>query len=412
MNLNDIKSELLDIRIFCGRHFPFIIIPLSYTKIIVSKQIPTAGVNQNGHLIINPTWWNNLTIEAKRFTIIHETLHLALCHPFRAYNFNPQLYNIAADAKVNHAIDQTNLRGIRFPTDDIVTLHSIAIITKLPINDLLKMSTEEITKIIENNHPSANNSNKNNPHNVSNGFSEDLLKGEFDGEILQEGDLTLNTFSQEKLGDAWRQVCEKAKTFAKQAGTLSASFERLVDEVLEVKPPWQTRVRFGLHRGLVCDSSFAYPNRRSNDLPGHVGYFGTVWCLIDTSGSIGQELLREFLGIVKHEARQVSLRVMPWDTDVYEVIKVDHPSEVACRVASKLKGGGGTTCLLALQKVYKLLTPGDAVIILTDGYIFDAEKQETQQWFTKIANKTSFAMIGYTQKPINPPGFKSAHLTL
>jgi predicted metal-dependent peptidase len=299
----------------------------------------------------------------------------------------------------------------------MITLYSLATITKLSVDNLQKMSTEEITKNLENNQqplklPTTFQNNPTNNSDLSPVFGDDLLSGDFEGEILQDGESTLNTSSPEKLGEMWRQICEKAKTFAKQAGTLPVSFERLVAEVLEVKPPWQTVLRFGLQKGLGCDSSFVYPNRRSNDLPGQVCYAGMVWCLIDTSGSISQDILQQFLGIAKHEARQASLRVIPWDTTAYEVLKAERPREVARRIASNMKGGGGTICLPVLQRVYKLMHTGDAIIILTDGYIFDAEKPETQTWFRKVANKAGFAMLGYTQKPLNPPGFSSAYITL
>jgi predicted metal-dependent peptidase len=413
MNIDNLKSELLDIRIFCGRHFPFIIIPLSYAKIIISHQIPTAGVNQKGHIIINPTWWNTLNTESKRFVIIHECLHNVLCHPFRAHQFNPRLYNICSDGKVNHAIAEANIQGITYQNNDLITLSSLAIVTKLTIADLQKMSTEEITKTLENNQCSnSQKSSLSDLHQTLDGFGDDLLRGDFEGEILQEGEPTLNSSSREGLEAAWRGVCEKAKTFAKQAGTLPASFERLVDGVLEVKPPWQTVLRFGLQGSFVCDSSFAYPNRRNTDLPGQVGYLGTVWCLVDTSGSIKQDLLKAFLGIAKHETRVASLRVVAWDTNAYEVLRAERPCEVARKIVSKMKGGGGTICLPVLQKVYKLMSPNDAVIMLTDGYIYDAEKKETKDQFHKIANKASFCLIGYTHKPVHTPSFKSVFIKL
>jgi hypothetical protein len=274
------------------------------------------------------------------------------------------------------------------------------------------MSTEEITKNLETNHQTANQNNSNNPNIFSNGFSEDLLSGEFEGEVIQEGDFALSLSSDEGLGEVWRQICEKAKTFAKQAGTLSASFERLVEEVLEMKPPWQTVVRFGLRGNAVCDSSFAYPNRRNPDLPGYAGYLGTVWCLVDTSGSINQNLLQTFLGIAKHEARQASLRVIAWDAKTYEVLKAERPCEVARKIASKLQGGGGTVCLPVLQKVHKLMNQNDAVILLTDGDIYDAEHKETKEWFQKVANKASTSIIGYTHKPLQAPIFHSVFIKM
>jgi len=301
--IEGLKRELLDVRIFCGRYFPFIVIPLSYARIIVSTQIPTAAVDEAGQIIINPDWWNTLTKESKRFVTIHECLHLVLCHPFRAQKFNPTAYNIAADGKTNHAITQTKIEGITFKINEHITLHKLATLTKLPIETLQKMSTEEITHTLQQQQqqqqqqqhftqPFDSNSisvPNGDWHSLSDGsgFGSDLVKGQFTGEIIQQGDSTIfnvtssASLSSDKLLSNWRQLCEKAKAFALQAGTLPASLELLVLDVLEVKPPWQTMMRFGLRHGSIFDSSFAYPNRRNDTLPGSVGYLGTIWLLVD-----------------------------------------------------------------------------------------------------------------------------------
>jgi len=405
----DIKNDILDTRIFCGRYFPFIVIPLSYTRIITSKEVPTAGVDETGTIAINPDWWNTLNMESKRFTLIHECLHLVLCHPFRAQQFNHETYNICADGKVNHAITQAQLTGITYQNNNLVTLNSIATITNLHIDDLDKMSTEEIVKNL-----TQNQTNPNKQH-LSKGalFSGDLIKRHPKGEVIQNGEKVLySSHTSETHVESWKGLCEKAKTFAKQSGTLPAALERVIAEVLEVKPPWQTTLRFGLRNNSCVDSSFAYTNRRSDDLPGHTGHTGTVWCLVDTSGSISQDTLRYFLGLIKHETRNASIRVIAWDAKSYEVLKAEHPNEVARKIAAKLKGGGGTVCLPVLQQVHKLMGMGDSVILLTDGDIFDANNPETQQWFKKVANKAGFALIGYTHKPLQAPNFNKAHITL
>jgi hypothetical protein len=302
--IEDLKRDFLDVRIFCGRYFPFIVIPLSYARIIVSTQIPTAAVDEAGQIIINPDWWNTLTKESKRFVAIHECLHLVLCHPFRAQKFNPTTYNICADGKTNYAIAQANIDGVTFKSNELVTLHNLANLTKLSSETLQKMSTEEITNTLQQQQqqqqpyiiqPFNSNQTLDAPSGVlhssrsGSGFGSDLVKGQFTGEIIQTGNSTVFNesysssvcLSSEKLLSTWRQLCSKAKAFAVQTGALPASLERLVLEVLEVKPPWQTTLRFGLRNGSVFDSSFAYPNRRNDILPGSVGYLGAVWLLVD-----------------------------------------------------------------------------------------------------------------------------------
>ena len=53
--LENIRMDLRDIRIFCGRYFPFVVIPLSYARIVATEIIETAGVDERGTLAINPS---------------------------------------------------------------------------------------------------------------------------------------------------------------------------------------------------------------------------------------------------------------------------------------------------------------------------------------------------------------------
>ena len=409
-----IRGDLRDVRIFCGRYFPFVVIPLSYARIVASESVPTAGVDERGTLIINPSWWSGLKIEAKRFTSIHECLHAVLCHPWRMRGFDRDQYNFVADGKVNHGISSAKVSGVDYDDGSIVTLNTLATVTGLRVEDLEKMSTEEIVRILEK--YGGTDGSPVEPKKIigeseEGGIGGDLIQGTVDGEVIQEGDRSVREpRSREELREAWKKLCEKSRAFAKQAGNMPAGLERIINEVLEVKPPWQVTVRFGLRNSSRFDASFAYPNRRSDDLPGPLNYRYTVWCLIDTSGSITRDELRCFLGIARHEARNASLRVIAWDAEAYEVLRADSPHQVAGRVAAKMKGGGGTVCKPVLEKAYRLMNSGDAVIMLTDGEIFDAEKSETQEWFRKVSAKAGFAMIGYTHKPVAAPGFVTAHL--
>ncbi|RLF89587.1 hypothetical protein DRN46_05295 [Thermococci archaeon] len=402
--LENIRMDLRDIRIFCGRYFPFVVIPLSYARIVATEIIETAGVDERGTLAINPSWWSSLKVEAKRFVAIHECLHAVLCHPFRMKGFDHDLYNFVADGKVNHGISSARVSGVDYDCGSIVTLNTLATVTGLRVEDLEKMSTEEIVRVLEKYGGKGGQCG-------DGGLGDDLIPGIVEGEVIQEGDRSVTEpKNREDLREAWKRLCEKAKAFAKQAGTLPAGLERIIDEVLEVRPPWQVTVRFGLRNSSKFDASFAYPNRRSDDLPGPINYRYTVWCLIDTSGSIGEDELRYFLGIVKHEARRASLRAIAWDAEAYEVLRAESPQQVARRVAPMMKGGGGTVCKLVLEKVYRFMNSGDAVIMLTDGDIFDVEKSETQEWFRRVSSKAGFAMIGYTHKPVVAPGFTTAHI--
>ncbi len=406
MGVEQLRQDIRDVRIFCGRYFPFVVIPLSYLRIVSTKTVPTAGVDERGTLAINPEWWAGLSVEAKRFVAIHESLHVVLCHPFRRKGFDNTAYNIAADGKVNDAIRGAGVSGIEYGRADEVTLEKISRETGISVEALHKMSTEEIARELERLAEKTAGTLA-----EGNRLEGDLLDGEAEGETVQEGDKAVGKDkSRGELEREWKRILERARDFAKQAGSMPAGLERLVGEVLEVKPPWHLTLRFGVRNHSKQDSSFAYPSRRGDDYPGYYGYRYSTWCLIDTSGSISEEDLRHFLGIVKYEAKRADVYAIPWDGEAYEVLKATRPDEVARKIAPKMRGGGGTVIKPALSKVLSLMRAGDAVIVLTDGEIFDAEEGETQSLFRKISAKAGFAMLGYTHKPVEAPGFTKARI--
>jgi len=399
LNVEALRKEIRNIKLYTIRYFQFIAIPLSYMRIAATDDIPTAGVDERGTFAINPDWWAKLMDEQKRAVCIHEALHVVLLHPLRAKGFNRQIYNIAADGKVNWALNGSEINVERlFP--DAVTLKKIAKVVNIPVESLEKMSAEEIASRLE---------------DVAKelplgGGCGDLIEGEVEGEVVQEGEGGAAEKRGKDLEKAWKEIAASALTYAKIAGKLPAGLERVVNEVLEVKPPWHVALRFGLRNHSKHDASFAYPSRRGDEYPGYYGYRYRVWCLIDCSGSISEDELRIFSGIVKHEARNADIYAIPWDAEAYEVLSAKNPAEVASKVAPKMRGGGGTVIAPVLQKALGLMEPGDAVIVLTDGEITDEVNSETKGLFARAAAKAGFAMVGYTHKPVDAPGFALSYI--
>jgi predicted metal-dependent peptidase len=370
--------------------------------------VQTAGVDETGTLAVNPEWWSGLNAEAKRYVAIHESMHIVLCHPFRRKGFNPIVYNVAADGKINSSIEEANVSGVSYNRGDQVTLEKISRETGINLEALQRMSAEEIARELE--ERAANVTVK--CALSEEGIGRDLLDGTVEGAVVQEGDKSVaEKKSARELEKEWKRILERARDFAKQAGNMPAGLERIVAEVLEVKPPWHLVLRFGVKNHSKQDSSFAYPSRRGDDYPGYYGYRYSAWCLIDCSGSISEEELRHFLGIVKFEARKADIYAIPWDGEAYEVLKAARPADVARKVAPRMRGGGGTVVAPALRKVLSLMKPGDAVIVLTDGDISDSGSEETKQLFRKVSAKAGFAMLGYTHTPVDAPGFASTRVT-
>jgi predicted metal-dependent peptidase len=429
--VEQLRQDLLDIRIFCGRYFPFLVIPLSYMRVVAIESdkmlVPTAGVTPNGSIVICPDWWNKLSPAEKRFVGMHETLHACLQHTIRMRGFQPVAYNFAADSKVNHPLIECShsgsLSGVA-PLEGAITIEALATATKLRVEDLEKMSTEEIAELLQQKGKGKGKGKNSNEDDLGvprgrggsggdkGNLNRDLLESdtkEGEGQDVQGGDKKLygGCQNREEQMDRWKELVHRAYSFAKSVGTVPAGLERAIEEILEVKPPWQTIIRFGVRAMTKFDSTWAIANRRSDDQPGSIDYHKKLWGLVDTSGSIDEEELRMFLGLLKHEARNATLMVMSWDADVYDVLKATNPRDVARKIAPKMKGGGGTIIKPALEKVQKLMSPGDGVIVITDGDIFDTGDAQTQAAFKQVSKKAGCAIIGYTHTPVEAPGFAS-----
>lgn len=77
----------------------------------VSEVIPTAGVSKNNinyQLIINPNFWDTLKITEKEAILKHELLHIEYFH-LESYSLNrysnKELFNIAADLEINQYVE-------------------------------------------------------------------------------------------------------------------------------------------------------------------------------------------------------------------------------------------------------------------------------------------------------------------
>ena len=86
------------------------------------------------HVYAGPRY-EKLSDAERRFTLLHELLHVALAHPARARemekrlpDFDSSLHNIAADAIINAALD--GIRGIR-PPPKVVNLQEVLTAVKL-----------------------------------------------------------------------------------------------------------------------------------------------------------------------------------------------------------------------------------------------------------------------------------------
>jgi predicted metal-dependent peptidase len=206
-----------------------------------------------------------------------------------------------------------------------------------------------------------------------------------DGEGFDEHDWDdyVKGLSEEEKKQLAREIDQAIRqgqiAHAKVAGKGAGGLDRSIQELLEPKIDWREVLReFVKSMCRAKDtSSWRRVNRRflstGTYMPSMIGErVGHLVIGIDTSGSIGERELAEFLGEVKGIAEEVNpekVDLLYWDSEVAAHEEYTE-SDVSNIVSStKPAGGGGTSpsCVSTYLKEKKI--DPECIIMLTDGYV-------------------------------------------
>ncbi|MFW9997900.1 MAG: VWA-like domain-containing protein, partial [Candidatus Odinarchaeota archaeon] len=181
----------------------------------------------------------------------------------------------------------------------------------------------------------------------------------------------------------WKSRLAQASVYAKSRGRVPFGIEEEYELVIKGYFPWQRLLAQYIQQSLAYDTTFTRPNRRyvSRDLylPATEKSGINIVVAIDTSGSIGEEEAKVFIGetfAILSQFQRVEITVIQCDAAVQEV---KHYSNWDVPPAKfKMKGRGGTDFRPVFDHVEKEKVPMDVLIYLTDGYGTFPEKQPYQ----------------------------------
>ena len=180
----------------------------------------------------------------------------------------------------------------------------------------------------------------------------------------------LSETERENLSVQWRQRLAGAAQQAQQAGKMSGSMARMVDHLLQPQLPWRMLLARYLSASARDDYSFMRPSRREGAaiLPSLRSSQVELSVFLDTSGSIGDGEMREFLAEVNALKGQMRARITlhacddrlseggPWQFEVWDEL----------RLPASLQGGGGTSFIPAFQWLERQDQPPDLLLYFTD----------------------------------------------
>jgi predicted metal-dependent peptidase len=300
------------------------------------------------------------------FLFGHEVLHCVYDHFGRRSNRDPQLFNIANDYCVNADLKK----------------HSVGeFITSVPCLYNKKyegMSSEEIYDILY------ENAEKIDIDKLIQQLVDEHLDGEGDGDGKNDGDKDGKGSGRPKLSEADRQAIrdeiKEAMLAAAQtagAGNLPAGVKRLIQELTEPKMDWRELLRMQLESTIKSDYTWMRASRKGWHMdavmPGmKLDPMIDIAVAIDTSGSIGETMLRDFLSEIQgimDSFPAYRIHVFCFDTEVHN--PAQYNSDNLDEITDYEPGGGGGTDFEAIYNYLKTeeIEP-KRLVVFTDGYPF------------------------------------------
>jgi predicted metal-dependent peptidase len=328
---------------------------------------PTAATDGR-NFYYNSRFINMLRPKEIEFLFGHEVLHCVYDHFGRRGSRDPQLFNIANDYCVNADLKK----------------HSVGeFITSVPCLYDRKyegMSSEEIYDILY------ENADKINVSDLIQQLLDEHLDGDGDGDSKDgdgkdsEGKGSGRPKLSESEKQAIRDEIKEAVLAAAQtagAGNLPAGVKRIVQELTEPKMNWRELLRMQLESTIKSDYTWMRTSRKGWHMdaimPGmQLEPMIDIAVAIDTSGSIGEAMLKDFLSEIQgimDSFPAYRIHVFCFDTDVHN--PAVYTSDNLDSISEYEPGGGGGTDFDAIYNYLKAeeIEP-KRLVVFTDGYPF------------------------------------------
>ena len=334
MNRADTLSKTSKDLMLKEPYYGFFLILLNklwYTK------IPTAGVSKQGinyQLVINPTFWEELSEDHRLGLLKHELLHIAFGHLSSVFKFSDRkLANIAMDMEINQFIIPEWLPTGGIDIDKYPELNLDRKAGCRYYYDMLRESKDKKDK---------------NGTSGSDAFDKlcDQMDGDGEGlpdhstwdefENLTEAEQKLiEKQTQRLLGAAKEQTLKKQ---GKIPGELSDLI--LLDVIVPPKFDWKGYIRrfTGISTKVFTKKIRRKENKRYEGNPGlKIKMRQKMLLAIDTSGSVSTKELGEFMNEIYHIYKAgVEITIVQCDT------KINSIEDYKGKFELNISGRGGT----------------------------------------------------------------------
>lgn len=315
-------------------------------------------------IVFDPAFVDRLDDEEIMFVMLHEVMHCALDHCYRAKNFQHLVFNVACDIVVNSNIME--VMGVaEFEIDGGKVMHLAPDGTKG-----VEHTAEDVYFMLMNQYKNCDSDIKIDVFHLP-----DVPGGKAD---THEPWRTMPT--DPMMQKEWKSRIIEAEAKNSGKGETPAALRKLLEEFhYQSKLNWKDLFRqfIQLHHEEY-DYTFSPPDRRYIEFDIWAQSFRVIeteivediWFCIDTSGSVSQEKLNKFYAEIKaavEQYRGLAGKLSFFDTSVTEPKEFSSVEEL-CEIQAV--GGGGTDfhAIFKYMEEHMMQDLPLGIVILTDGY--------------------------------------------
>lgn len=372
LSSDPIYRSLVEARVKLLFDFPFFGNLASRMKLIdATKWCPTAATDGR-NFYYNREFIRKLTKEQLLFLMGHEVLHAVYDHLGRRAGRDPQLWNMANDYIVNFTLVKERIgemiKGGLYSdkyTDELTSdevynlLQKNSVQIQMPLDVHLELGGDG----------DDDNDGKNSGDGNGNGGGKTAtvtVVGEDGPPSLSEEDLAKIRNEMKAAVINAAQAC---------AGKVPAGVKRLIEDITEPKMDWRTMLECHIQSAIKDDFTWRRISKKSWGcgaiLPGQntMETIDIAIC-IDCSGSISDQMLKDFLGEVKGIMEQYvdfKIRLWTFDTRVYNE-QMFTPENLDEIYEYDIQGGGGTMFECNWEHMRENDIEPHKLVMFTDGY--------------------------------------------
>ena len=338
-------------------YYGFFLIMLN--KLWDSKRVPTAGVSKNGinyQLAINEDFWMSLTEDQKLGLLKHELLHIAFGHLTMFFKFTDRrLANVAMDMEINQYIDRDWLPGGEYSKEEFDEIKEAAkieiaaarerdapmeelkaIADKVPSRGIMiedyddvQLDTKAGCRYYYDKLKKLQDEKKQNG-TCGSPSMDDLLDSIDEGDIPDHStweEFENMTEAEHKLIERQLQkvLSDAKEQTVKKRGTVPGEIEGviIIENIVPPKFDWRGYIRrfTGVSTKVFTKKIRRKENKRFDANPGlKVKMRQHMLLAIDTSGSVSDDELREFMGEMHHIYKcGVEITIIQCDTSIKSI---------------------------------------------------------------------------------------------